>query len=423
MEKRRRILAELAFTMVLLAPLASAQKPPAPPPGPPSSPPPNRTTTPNPSIAQPTQPEIDLVMFLMGRVATNDGTPVPHDLLVERVCNGRVRQQVYAAPNGDFSMQMGSRSNSVYDASGDQSSLEGVDGAVGVLGMANKNPTGGIPRRELTKCEIRASAPGFRSNSISLLDPAPSGSSLDVGAIVVQRITKMKGMTISAIPYKAPPNARKAYEKGVDAANNGKLAEARKYFEQAVKLYPKYASAWFLLGTVWERENQKDSARAAYTQATTVDMKFLPPYQSLASMAFEAEDWPNVLFSTRHIMDLDPLTYGNVSGYVLDLDELNPAEVYFYNAVANYKLNRFDEAEKSVLKAERSDLLTHFPQLHVLLAEIFERKKSYDGAILELRSYLELVPHAKDADLIRQRLAKLQELNRSASAAEKPVQN
>jgi outer membrane protein assembly factor BamD (BamD/ComL family) len=239
----------------------------------------------------------------------------------------------------------------------------------------------------------------------------------------VQRITKMKGMTISAIPYKAPPNARKAYEKGVDAANNGKLGEARKYFEQAVKLYPKYASAWFQLGTVWERENQKDSARAAYTEATTVDTRFLPPYQSLASMAFETEDWPNVLFFTRHIMDLDPLTYGNVSGYVLDLDEVNPAEVYFYNAVANYKLNRFEEAEKSVLKAERSDLLTHFPQLHVLLAEIFKRKKNYEGAILELRSYLELVPHAKDADVIRERMARLQEMNRSASAADKPVQN
>ena len=97
--------------------------------------------------------------------------------------------------------------------------------------------------------------------------------------------------------------------------------------------------------------------------------------------------------------------------------------MYFYNAVANYKLNRIEEAEKSVLKAERADLLTKFPQLHVLLAEIYTQKKNYPGAILELRSYLELTPHAKDAYLIRERLAKLEERNRSASATEKPVHN
>jgi hypothetical protein len=33
-------------------------------------------------------------MFLIGRVATDDGTPVPNDVLVERVCNAAVRQQI-----------------------------------------------------------------------------------------------------------------------------------------------------------------------------------------------------------------------------------------------------------------------------------------------------------------------------------------
>jgi tetratricopeptide (TPR) repeat protein len=413
MNKRRRILAELVFTIGLLATFASAQKPPAPPSGPTPSPP-SRPVAPSPSNVQPTQPETDFVNLLMGRIATNDGTPIPHDVLVERICNERVRQQVYASPNGDFSMQMGSKNDSFVDATADLPSPERVN---------NKTSFQGIPQRELTKCELQASAAGFRSSRINLFNLNPSSGSVDVGVIVVDRTTKIKGMTLSAQPYKAPPDARKAYEKGLDAENKGKLVEAHKYFEQAVTLYPKYASAWFQLGTILERENQKDSARDAYTRATASDMKFLPPYLSLASMAFEERDWGAVLQLTNHILDLDPFNYGDMNTYVLDLDELNPAEAYFYNAVANYQLNRIDEAEKSVLKAERSDLLTHFPQLHVLLAEIFTRKKNYDGAILELRSYLELVPHARDADLIRERLAKLRELNRSASATEKPVSN
>jgi regulator of sirC expression with transglutaminase-like and TPR domain len=65
---------------------------------------------------------------------------------------------------------------------------------------------------------------------------------------------------------------------------------------------------------------------------------------------------------------------------------------------------------------------TRFPQLHLLLAEIFARKNDYAIAISELQTYLELVPHAKDADLLRERLANLEKLNGSMSASEKPRQ-
>jgi hypothetical protein len=335
-------------------------------------------------------------MFLVGRVATDDGTPVPNDVLVERICNVSVRQQVYATSRGDFSMQMGSRADSFLDASGDRASLDGE---------ASKASGTGISRRELANCELRASASGFHSSLISLVDLTTFGRSIDVGAIVVRRATKIEGMTLSATPYKAPRDARRAYEKGLEAEKNGKLANARKYFEQAVEIYPRYASAWFQLATVLQKENQNDAARTAYIQATTIDTKFLPPYLSLASMAYEAENWTEVLKLTGHIMDLDPLDY---------------AEAYFYNSVANYKLNKIEDAEKSALKAEHVDLRTRFPQLHLLLAEIFARKNNYATAISEIQTYLELAPHAKNADQVREQLAKLEKLNGSVPISEKP---
>jgi Tetratricopeptide repeat len=410
----RLSLMAMALAMGLLVPVALAQKPPAPAPPPPSKP--AQPATPTPWSSQPTQPvaQDDLVLFLHGKIATNDGTSLPNDALVERVCNNKVLQQVYATPRGDFSMQMGSRFDSFLDVAGGPAPQDGV---------ARTASTEGIPRRDLINCELRASAAGFRSDSISLVDLTPSGSAIDLGAIVLQRATKIKGMTLSAIPYKAPSNARKAYEKGLEAERNGKLSEARKYFEQALETYPKYASAWFQLGTVFEKENQKDSARAAYTHAATIDARFLSPYLSLAEMAYEERNWTEVLQFTGHIIDLDLLNHGEVGGYVLDLDELKPAEAYFYNAVANYNLNKIEEAEKSAFKAERVDLRTNFPQLHLLLAEIFARKKNYAVAISEFRAYLELAPHAKDGDQVREQLAELEKLNRSTPSSEKPVQN
>ena len=102
---------------------------------------------------------------------------------------------------------------------------------------------------------------------------------------------------------------------------------------------------------------------------------------------------------------------------------MNPAETYFYNAAANYKLNKFPEAEKSAVKGEHLDLRNDFPQLHLLLGNIALRKKDYAAAILELQTYLELAPRAKDRDLIRERLERLQELNRPVLTQEKPAPN
>jgi hypothetical protein len=344
-------------------------------------------------------------MFLRGRVATNDATAVPHDMLVERICNNTARQQVYASSHGDFSMQLGSRADSFPEASVDPTSP---------FSGNSKDSLMGIPRRELMRCELRASAFGFRSRDINLLD-LDSGANVDVGVIVVQRVTKIEGSTVSAIPYKAPKEARKAYDKGMQAQRKAKLAEAQKYFETTVKIYPNSANAWFQLGAVLQKQSQPDAARKAFTQATTIDTKFLPPYLSLASMAYETENWPEVLDLTNHILGLDPLNHASVANYILDLDPMNYAGAYFYNAMANYKLKKLADAERSGLQAEHLDLLTHFPQLHLLLAEIFAGKSQYGMAIAQMETYLSLAPQAQDADHVREQLAKLQKLNGSSN--------
>ncbi len=410
MYPRLRIFVGLALTTGLLVPAALAQKPPAPAPAPPpSSGPSSGPVNPPPPISQPRQPPEDLVLYLIGRVAMDDGSPVPHDLVVERVCDGRVRQQVHASPRGDFSMQMGSMADSFLDASGssqaDRSSPYGETGRPSQFGMPGTGSQMGIPHRELFNCELRATVSGFRSSVVSLVQFPPTTGSINVGSILVQRGAKIEGITVSATAYAAPKDAKKAYEKGLEAEKNGKLADARKYFEKAVEIYPRHANAWFHLGAISQKENQKDAARSAYTQATTADSRFLPPYLSLASMAGEAENWAEVLSLTAQVLDRDPLNY---------------PEAYFYNSFANYRLKKFEDAEKSGLRAERLDLRNRFPQLHLLLAEIFAQKNNYATAISEMQTYLKLAPNAKNADQVRERLTKFEKLNAAASTSEKP---
>src|SRR5262249_4853337 len=231
---RLRIFVELALAMGFLGPGALAQKPsPGPPPSAPPSAPPNNSTI--PPISQPRQTPEELVMFLTGQVATDDGTPVPHDVTIERVCNGSVRQQVHVSPRGDFSMKLGSMADSFLDASGDMHSDRASP-----YGGADRAPMG-ISRTGLVGCERRAPVGGFRSSVIHLAEFPPSfGGNINVGSILVQRGVKIEDTTVSATTYAAPKDARKAYEKGLEAERNGKLADARKYFEKAVEIYPKH---------------------------------------------------------------------------------------------------------------------------------------------------------------------------------------
>lgn len=403
---------KFVLAAALLAPYTFAQKPPAPPPQPP--PPsgggnnpgnPNNNNIPSGPLTLGTQPDRmmgDRVSYLTGKVATSDGTALPSNVMVERVCNARVKQQVYATVHGDFNMDLGSTTAQFVDASA-ESSMPNNRGRTA-------NDTG-IPRIELSNCEIRASVSGFRSRVVSLAGMTPTISTLDVGAVVVERTTKIKGMTLSATPYKAPKDALKEYEKGIEAKKDGKLEVAQQHFEDAVKLYPKYTSAWYQLGTVLQKEKQKDEAHAAFVQATITDNKFLPPYLSLAGLEAEAANWKDVLKLTSHVVALEPLKHDGLNGYILDLDSLDYAEVYFYEALANYNLQNLEAAEKSGMKAERLDVRPRFPQLRLLLADIFAQKNQNAAAIKELQMFLEIAPGAKNAEQVRERIEELKKLN------------
>jgi tetratricopeptide (TPR) repeat protein len=411
---RKGIPVVLAMATALLVPAALAQQPPNPTPTPNPTPSAPANRTPPSSLPDNTrvQPGEEMVMFLSGRVATTDGTPIPNDLLIERICNNRVRQQVYPYSKGDFTMHLGSRTAYYGDVTVDHTSE---------INAARKDADQGIPRHELLNCELRASAPGFRPTVVGLAGLDTMAQSMDVGLLIVRRNGKVEGMTLSAIPYKAPKEARKAYEKGLDSMKSGKLADAQRHFEKAVGSYPQFADAWFQLGKVLEKENQRDAAGKAYAQAATVDSRFARPFLSLAALAFASGKWSEVLDLTRHVLDLDPYRHSGITGYVLDLDPLDYAEVYFYDAFANYQLKRFEEAEKGALRVERLDLRPRFPQVHLLLAELSARKGNYANAITETKLYLELLPDAPNASRLRERLSEYESLNGAVANGEKPT--
>ncbi len=420
--KQRTLFQAIALVVGLAAcALAQGQQPapppqtPSPAPGTPGGRTPN-IPTPQPPSREPQRqpdfgrerpqfPDVQRPIFLSGKVILDDGTPPPDPVVIERVCNGQPRPEAYTDSRGRFSFQLGHNMSMLPDASV-SSSAEFPSDPAGQTGPFGRSRTG-ITERELMACELRASLPGYRSDVVSLAGRRMMDNP-DVGTIVLHRLGNVEGTTISATTLNAPKDAKKAYEKGIQAMHKKKLDEAQKQLEKAVQIYPQYAAAWHELGVVYQEKNNLAQAREAYGKALAADSKFMKPYLQLALIAARERKWEEVADTTERLLRLDAFDF---------------PQAYFFNSVANFNLRRLDAAEKSAREGVKLDSQHRIPKMNHLLGVILYNKQDYSGAVEHLRTYLEHAPNAQDADTVRKQLQELERVTGQSSTAkpsEKP---
>lgn len=326
-------------------------------------------------------------IFLSGKVALSDGATVPEPVKIERVCGAMARVEAYTDLKGRFSFEVG-RSQEIPDASDDANG--------GNFGGSNR-----MRDRSPFVCDLRVSLPGFRSETISLADKQYLDNS-DLGTITLHRIANVEGLTVSATSSLAPKDAKKAFEKGMDAVNRKNAAEAQKNFEKAVELYPRYAAALYELGRLSEGQNRFDDARKSYAQAVAADAKFIPPHERIAWIDLRESKWQELADSSGAILRLDPIDY---------------PDAYYLGGVANLQLGNLDLAEKDAREAIARDTAHKNPRAPYLLALILAQKRDYDGAVPLLRAFLEQNPGVSDAGAVRQQLAAIEEAAREKASA------
>jgi tetratricopeptide (TPR) repeat protein len=313
-------------------------------------------TTPS-SAGSTANPGLTKGAYYFGKVAMADGADPPVGVVIQRVCGSVVRPQAYADTRGNFSFQIGDTKAMLPDEA-DSSS-----GPQGQRAQANTTP--------LTGCELRASLAGYRSDVIQL-----SSKNIDdpnVGTIFLHPYFKIEGLTTSATSALAPKEARRAFDKGVEAAKKSKFDEALDNFLKATELYPRYASAWLELGRVYQQRSQVLEARNAYAKSIAADPKFINPYERLYVLSINEERWEDAAATTDRIMRLNPYDF--------------PMAVY-YNAVANLELGKLDVAEKSAREAAALGTASRNPKINYVLGVILAKKQDYKGAAECLREYL-----------------------------------
>jgi tetratricopeptide (TPR) repeat protein len=356
------------------------------------------TTTPG-TTQTPTVPTIQQPIFVSGRVMLEDGTPPTEQVVMQTVCNGVPHSEGYTDSKGYFSIELGSNRGVIQDASEFNSSGSNM----GVLtGNSNSSMGGMSGDRKYMGCDLQGKLAGFRSQAVSLTGRRPMDDP-NVGTILLHRIGGgEEGITVSMVSLAAPKDAKKAYDKGMDALKKKKYEDAQNNFEKAVELYPKYAVAWYELGRLRASQDQYDIARGSFGEAIKADPKFVLPYVSLSYLELQAKRWQELADVTDKTIKLDPFDY---------------PQSYFFNSVAHFNMRDLEAAEKSALQAERLDTRNQFPQLHHLLGMVLADRKDWAGAAARFKNYLKLSPKAENADAVRNQLSQVERIQQQLAAA------
>ena len=103
--------------------------------------------------------------------------------------------------------------------------------------MSNETLTGD---NRIANCDLRASLSGYTSDSINLATRSALDSP-DVGTILLHRMGAADAaMTVTATTLKAPKEARKALQKGLDLTKKNRPGEAIASLQDAVRTYPEF---------------------------------------------------------------------------------------------------------------------------------------------------------------------------------------
>lgn len=327
-------------------------------------------------------------VYYSGHVALEDGSIPKDKTIIESVCSGRVRQETTVDSRGGFGFTLGQGSG---DAVMDAASTD-TRGAMGATG-------------NVAECIVRAALPGYTSDMVYLA--RIERNKPDLGTLVLRKAAPEPAPApVSLTSQKAPKDARKAFEKGIESAQNNKIDDALKQFQKAVELYPAYAEAWYLLSRMQTAAKQGDAARKSLEAAVRADEKYIPPALDLARLEYSAQNWKGVAEITGRILKNLPAGAGAV---------VEIPQSYQLHAIASARLGDIAAAEKSLRAGQNADVLHKVPKLWQMLGTVLGDRGDFAGAAENFRKYLEYAPMASDAAKTREVIA---DFEKRAAAAQ-----
>jgi Tfp pilus assembly protein PilF len=189
-----------------------------------------------------------------------------------------------------------------------------------------------------------------------------------------------------------PKDARKSFDRGMEAFREGRLDQATQHLEKAIAGHPDYASAHNLLGMVYMRERRVDEGRAAFEKAVAINANFALASRNLAKIYCneqKLEACESLLLKSAAADPRSPETF-TLLGYV------------------QLATNKFEQA---TVNARRVHEMPHkeFAFAHLVAARALRARNQNAEAMQEYRLFLkEAAPNSGSVPQAQQELAQLE---------------
>lgn len=241
-------------------------------------------------------------------------------------------------------------------------------------------------------CLVKGLVTGFHSAEKTISVTNFRGQP-DLGTIVLSADERGNATHVSSTTKAAPIKALKAYEKARADWLDRNPEGASKNLQKAVEIYPAFAEAWLQMGKMEAASNPK-AAREDFSKALAADPKFVLPYEQLAGLAAQDQNWQGALNYAKQALQLDPT---------------GTPEVWYYDALAKFQLGRMEDAQASAQKGLAIDPRHSAPNTEQLLAVVLARKGDSADALQHLRNCLTYIAPGPGADLIKQQIARIEQ--------------
>lgn len=180
-------------------------------------------------------------------------------------------------------------------------------------------------------------------------------------------VTELEQQMVAGTPKPQDTRSSDLVEQGRAYFANKRYDLARRLLEQARDKDPSNAEAHYWLARVADAENKPDEAAQHLQDALKLKPKYASAYLELARVEFDRKDFAGSL--------------GHLKRY-LDLEEDPVAEAYFLMGACHYHQDNLPGAEESLKKAIRTD--TDYGDAFYFLATVYTKQKRADEALAEL---------------------------------------
>lgn len=204
---------------------------------------------------------------------------------------------------------------------------------------------------------------------------------------------------VSAAELSVPAEAKRLYRRAEEQLGRNDVAGAVASLRKAVEIAPRFTAGWNRLGTIAYQSRRYDEAEEHFRKALEQEPTSFPPLVNLGGALLSLGRFREALdvnLRAARMKPDDPLAQSQLG-------------------MSYYMLEEYERAEAALKLAKTLDP-GHFTLPQLLLADIYERRKNLEAAMLELESFLELHPDSPHVPEVRARLEGL----RKARAGAKP---